>query len=179
MKAVILAAGYGTRLQRDVLADSSGRFAHLAGVAKPLLPVGRCALISHWVHALTASGSVDCIYVVVSTTVLESSSSSYCYLLEYFYVVLPKRILHYSEDKWRFALHTKLLCSPQTNALYLAAFEEWAAQFTNVKILSDQTTSNDVNHYYNNCFHHHFHHCHPLWPFTTILWLTNLKVQVP
>ncbi|XP_026232906.1 uncharacterized protein zgc:136439 [Anabas testudineus] len=94
MKAVILAAGYGTRLQRDVLADSSGRFAHLAGVAKPLLPVGRCALISHWVHALTASGSVDCIYVV-------------------------------------------------TNALYLAAFEEWAAQFTNVKILSDQTTSND------------------------------------
>ncbi|XP_032385587.1 uncharacterized protein zgc:136439 [Etheostoma spectabile] len=94
MKAVILAAGYGTRLQRDVAADSSGRFAHLAGTAKPLLPVGRCALISHWVHALTASRSVDGIYVV-------------------------------------------------TNALYHAAFEEWASQFTNVKILSDQTRSND------------------------------------
>lgn len=94
MKAVILAAGYGTRLQRDVLADSSGRFAHLAGVAKPLLPVGRCALISHWVNALTRSGFVDDIYVV-------------------------------------------------TNALYHAAFEEWASQFTNVKILSDGTTSND------------------------------------
>lgn len=65
MKAVILAAGYGTRLQRDVLADSSGRFAHLAGTAKPLLPVGRCALVSHWVQALTASGCVDSIYVVV------------------------------------------------------------------------------------------------------------------
>ncbi|XP_034429110.1 uncharacterized protein zgc:136439 [Hippoglossus hippoglossus] len=94
MKAVILAAGYGTRLQRDVSADRSGRFDHLVGSAKPLLPVGRCALISHWVRALTASGAVDSVYVV-------------------------------------------------TNALYRAAFEEWAAHFTNVQILSDQTRSND------------------------------------
>lgn len=94
MKAVILAAGYGTRLQRDVLADSSGRYAHLAGVAKPLLPVGHCALISHWVSALAASGCVDCLYVV-------------------------------------------------TNALYCAAFEEWATQFSNVNIISDGTRSNE------------------------------------
>ncbi|XP_034416974.1 LOW QUALITY PROTEIN: uncharacterized protein LOC117750120 [Cyclopterus lumpus] len=94
MKAVILAAGYGTRLQRDVAADSTGKFAHLSGTAKPLLPVGRCALISHWVRALTASDCVDRIYVV-------------------------------------------------TNAVYLAAFEEWASHFTNVEILSDRTTSND------------------------------------
>lgn len=65
MKAVILAAGYGTRLQRDVAADTSGRFAHLVGTAKPLLPVGSCALISHWVHSLTASGCVDSIFVIV------------------------------------------------------------------------------------------------------------------
>ncbi|XP_057708435.1 uncharacterized protein zgc:136439 isoform X3 [Corythoichthys intestinalis] len=69
MKAVILAAGYGTRLQRDVAADRSGRFAHLVGIAKPLLP---------------------------------------------------------------------------TNALYLPAFEEWAANFPNVSIVSDQTRSNDA-----------------------------------
>ncbi|XP_028992683.1 uncharacterized protein zgc:136439 [Betta splendens] len=94
MKAVILAAGYGTRLQRDVVADSSGRFGHLAGVAKPLLPVGQCALISHWARALNASGSVDAVYVV-------------------------------------------------TNALYLSAFEEWAAHITNIKVVSDQTRSND------------------------------------
>ncbi|KAG7502110.1 mannose-1-phosphate guanyltransferase-like [Solea senegalensis] len=94
MKAVLLAAGYGTRLQRDVVADTSGRFAHLAGTAKPLLPVGHCALISHWVQALTGSAAVDHIFVV-------------------------------------------------TNALYQAAFEEWAAQFTNVKIVSDQTRNND------------------------------------
>ncbi|KAM9850888.1 glucose-1-phosphate adenylyltransferase isoform 2-T2 [Aulostomus maculatus] len=94
MKAVILAAGYGTRLQRDLVADSSGRFAHLAGVAKPLLPVGRGALISHWVQALNRSGSVDRVYVV-------------------------------------------------TNAVYRGAFEEWAAQYSNVTILSDDTRSND------------------------------------
>ncbi|KAM9804471.1 glucose-1-phosphate adenylyltransferase [Neosynchiropus ocellatus] len=94
MKAVILAAGYGTRLQKDVLSDCSGRYAHLAGVAKPLLPVGDRALISHWVRALSNSGGVDCIYVV-------------------------------------------------TNAVYLGAFEEWAAHFPNVQILSDQTTCND------------------------------------
>lgn len=75
MKAVILAAGYGTRLQRDVANDGSGRFAHLVDTAKPLLPVGRCALISHWVHSLTASGCVDCIYVVVSAWCTNSSTS--------------------------------------------------------------------------------------------------------
>ncbi|XP_061924509.1 uncharacterized protein zgc:136439 [Entelurus aequoreus] len=93
MKAVILAAGYGTRLQKDVAADISGDFAHLVGIAKPLLPVGSCALVTHWVRALSASNCVDSIYVV-------------------------------------------------TNALYLAAFQQWASQFSNVKIVSDQTRSN-------------------------------------
>lgn len=95
MKAVILAAGYGTRLQRDIRSDSSGSFAHLVGVPKPLLPVGRCPLISRWVRALTRSGAVDGIYVV-------------------------------------------------TNELHRAAFEDWAAEFPAVRLLSDQTTSNDV-----------------------------------
>ncbi|KAM6963320.1 glucose-1-phosphate adenylyltransferase [Aplochiton taeniatus] len=64
MKAVILAAGYGTRLQRDVENDQSGSFKHLIGIAKPLLPVGHCALITHWVHALTST--VETIYVVTN-----------------------------------------------------------------------------------------------------------------
>ncbi len=66
MKAVILAAGYGTRLQRDIENDTAGNFKHLAGIAKPLLPVGPCALISHWVQALTKTRCVDIVYVVVS-----------------------------------------------------------------------------------------------------------------
>ncbi|XP_052005038.1 uncharacterized protein zgc:136439 isoform X2 [Xyrauchen texanus] len=64
MKAVILAAGYGTRLQRDVENETTGNFRHLGGIAKPLLPIGPCALISHWVLALTKTGCVDTIYVV-------------------------------------------------------------------------------------------------------------------
>lgn len=67
MKAVILAAGYGTRLQRDIENDfGNGNFKHLGGIAKPLLPVGPCALISHWVQALTKTRCVDTVYVVVS-----------------------------------------------------------------------------------------------------------------
>nr|XP_046215991.1 mannose-1-phosphate guanyltransferase isoform X1 [Oncorhynchus gorbuscha]XP_046216001.1 mannose-1-phosphate guanyltransferase isoform X1 [Oncorhynchus gorbuscha] len=66
MKAVILAAGYGTRLQRDVDNDTSGRFKHLAGIAKPLLPVGHCALISHWVQALNTTGCVDTVFVITN-----------------------------------------------------------------------------------------------------------------
>ncbi|XP_024244583.1 uncharacterized protein zgc:136439 isoform X2 [Oncorhynchus tshawytscha] len=94
MKAVILAAGYGTRLQRDVDNDTSGRFKHLAGIAKPLLPVGHCALISHWVQALNTTGCVDTVFVI-------------------------------------------------TNALHHKAFEEWALDFRNVKVLSDGTKSNE------------------------------------
>uniref|UniRef100_A0A8C7GF14 Zgc:136439 n=1 Tax=Oncorhynchus kisutch TaxID=8019 RepID=A0A8C7GF14_ONCKI len=94
MKAVILAAGYGTRLQRDVDNDTSGRFKHLAGIAKPLLPVGHCALISHWVQALNTTGCVDTVFVI-------------------------------------------------TNALHHKAFEEWALDFPNVKVLSDGTKSNE------------------------------------
>lgn len=66
MKAVILAAGYGTRLQMDIEKDQSGHFKHLKGVAKPLLPVGDHALISHWLRALTQSASVHQVFVVVS-----------------------------------------------------------------------------------------------------------------
>ncbi|CAB1346711.1 unnamed protein product [Coregonus sp. 'balchen'] len=94
MKAVILAAGYGTRLQRDIDNDTSGRFKHLAGIAKPLLPVGHCALISHWVQALSTTGCVDTVFVI-------------------------------------------------TNALHHKAFEEWALEFPNVKVLSDGTKSNE------------------------------------
>ncbi|XP_034042784.1 mannose-1-phosphate guanyltransferase [Thalassophryne amazonica] len=94
MKAVILAGGYGTRFQRDVVSDGSGRFSPLVGRPKPLLPVGGSVLISHWVRALAGSGCADCVYVV-------------------------------------------------TNDLYRAAFEEWAAEFSNINIVSDQTRSND------------------------------------
>jgi NDP-sugar pyrophosphorylase family protein len=40
LDVLILAAGYGTRLARDILEDPEQKFAHLSEVPKPLLPIG-------------------------------------------------------------------------------------------------------------------------------------------
>ncbi|XP_058888159.1 uncharacterized protein zgc:136439 isoform X2 [Acipenser ruthenus] len=94
MKAVILAAGYGTRLQRDLQNDPTGRFKSLIGIPKPLLPVGHSALISRWIAALENTACIDGIFVV-------------------------------------------------TNDLYYQIFEQWAKQFTVVKIINDGTRCNE------------------------------------
>lgn len=65
MKALILAAGYGTRLTRD-LELCAVEYSHLKGLPKPLLPVAGLPLISHWVNQLHVCSEVSCIYVVVS-----------------------------------------------------------------------------------------------------------------
>lgn len=66
MKILILAAGYGTRLARDL--EQTGRFPELKGVPKPLLPVAGRPLVSHWVEAIRGCPELaHCdIYVVVS-----------------------------------------------------------------------------------------------------------------
>ncbi|XP_060683970.1 glucose-1-phosphate adenylyltransferase isoform X1 [Hemiscyllium ocellatum] len=66
MKAVILAAGYGTRLNRDLQNDRSGHFKHLCGIPKPLLPVGNKALISHWMSAIEKIDCIDEVYVITN-----------------------------------------------------------------------------------------------------------------
>lgn len=71
MKVLLLAAGYGTRLGREIVAD--GRFVHLVGLPKPLLPIGELPLLTRWVNALDDAPLVQGIYVVVgllSTTSL-------------------------------------------------------------------------------------------------------------
>lgn len=65
MKALILAAGYGTRLARE-LAACPDQYTDLLGVPKPLLPVAGHPLISHWIHILKACREVTDIYIVVS-----------------------------------------------------------------------------------------------------------------
>ncbi|XP_062862023.1 glucose-1-phosphate thymidylyltransferase [Trichomycterus rosablanca] len=72
MKAIILAAGYGTRLQKDLEKDTSGKYKHLNGVSKALLPVGNCALISHWIKALNTSASVHEVYVITNAVYYEA-----------------------------------------------------------------------------------------------------------
>ena len=75
MKVVILAAGYGTRLARDLNA-ASGQYPHLLGVAKPLLPIAGKPLISHWMDILGAceEQAVGEVYVVVRLSSKEKSS---------------------------------------------------------------------------------------------------------
>ena len=53
MHLVVLCAGYGTRLAKDIEAAKPASYAHLAGIPKPLLPVaGRGAnqLTSEFLH---------------------------------------------------------------------------------------------------------------------------------
>ena len=68
MKVLVLAAGYGTRLSRDLQAQGPrGQYAHLVGVAKPLLPIGGIPLISHWMALLGGCSETQGeVYVVVS-----------------------------------------------------------------------------------------------------------------
>ncbi|XP_045610700.1 uncharacterized protein [Procambarus clarkii] len=66
MRAVILAAGYGTRLEQDLRNDCSGQFSHLIGVPKPLLPIGSCPLITHWIQAFDQTREIRSIVVVVN-----------------------------------------------------------------------------------------------------------------
>ena len=45
MKALILAAGYGTRLEKEIKLDPSGKYSHLIIIPKPLLPIEGKTLI--------------------------------------------------------------------------------------------------------------------------------------
>eukprot|EP00300_Choanocystis_sp_HF-7_P011545 c17507_g1_i4.p1 GENE.c17507_g1_i4~~c17507_g1_i4.p1 ORF type:complete len:281 (-),score=76.01 c17507_g1_i4:204-1013(-) len=64
---IILGAGYGTRLRRDIEEDASGEFAHLVDTPKPLLPVGHKPLVDHWVDAFLQAGlNITDIYVVTN-----------------------------------------------------------------------------------------------------------------
>ncbi len=64
MKTLILAAGYGTRLERDLKDETAHR--HLIGVPKPLLPIGGVPLITRWTKTLHGLPSIDDqVFVVV------------------------------------------------------------------------------------------------------------------
>ena len=62
---MILAAGFGTRLEKDI--KENGRYRELQGVPKPLLPVGGKPVISHWMDILSACPETsEQVYVVVN-----------------------------------------------------------------------------------------------------------------
>ncbi len=51
MKCVLLVAGHGAALESEVRSDDSGRYSHLCGVPKALMPAGRRngrRILDHW-----------------------------------------------------------------------------------------------------------------------------------
>jgi NDP-sugar pyrophosphorylase family protein len=62
MKLLILAAGYGTRLQQDL--QRHPEYKHLLHLPKALLPIGGKPLISHWIHQW--SGSLQDVFLVTN-----------------------------------------------------------------------------------------------------------------
>ncbi|XP_075686050.1 uncharacterized protein LOC142655585 isoform X3 [Rhinoderma darwinii] len=85
MKAVILAAGYGTRLLKDLQNVNEQPLRDLLGTPKPLLPIGGFPLISYWVEALKAEhdpqdvfiverlGAVSCLQLVIEKFRIDDS----------------------------------------------------------------------------------------------------------
>ena len=57
--AVILAAGYGSLLHRDIVADSTEQFTHLINTPKALLPVGGVPLLDHWLRSFRSGKSIQ------------------------------------------------------------------------------------------------------------------------
>lgn len=52
INVLFLCAGYGTRLQRDIQNDSSGKYSSLLNLPKALLPVGGVPLLTRWMDIL-------------------------------------------------------------------------------------------------------------------------------
>ena len=64
MDVLFLAAGYGTRLAKDL--NETEQYKELRGVPKPLLPVSGLPLISHWMHMIKECPSLKNVYLIVS-----------------------------------------------------------------------------------------------------------------
>ncbi|CAG8477769.1 7054_t:CDS:2 [Ambispora leptoticha] len=73
LKILILAAGYGTRLQRDILADPTQQFKNLLNTPKPLLPLGpnNDALLTYWLNIFREAK------IEIATTVYIVSNALY------------------------------------------------------------------------------------------------------
>jgi NDP-sugar pyrophosphorylase family protein len=69
MKVLILAAGYGTRLGRDLQTEEGRAYQHLVGLSKPLLPIGGKPLIDHWMFLVQKAGLSEDNVIVVTNAV--------------------------------------------------------------------------------------------------------------
>lgn len=66
VNVLVLAAGYGTRLAKDIASDSTGKYEHLAHLPKPLLPIGDVPLLSRWMRIFSSCVHVGQVYIVIN-----------------------------------------------------------------------------------------------------------------
>jgi len=59
MRVLLLCAGYGTRLEREILVDRSGSYRDLVGLSKALVPVGDSDVVTRWLKQCRACGLKD------------------------------------------------------------------------------------------------------------------------
>jgi len=63
MKVIVLGAGHGTRLERDIVDNE--KYQHLIGTPKLLLPIAQLPLMSHWMR-IFQNQYIDHVYIGVS-----------------------------------------------------------------------------------------------------------------
>ena len=80
MKTLILGAGFGTRLERDLKSPDGEFYSHLIGVPKPLLPIGKYPLATHWLRTMSEIRNVDDIFVVVCYCCIVTIGEYYFYM---------------------------------------------------------------------------------------------------
>ena len=66
MKVLILAGGFGTRLQQDLKSKSQLKYKHLIGISKPLLPIAGKPLVTHWMSLFETCSDIQQVYIVTN-----------------------------------------------------------------------------------------------------------------
>lgn len=85
MKVIILAAGYGTRMQKDIAdqersnPDGYQQYKHLLGIPKPLLPLSQLPLIDYWIQ------SIDCLNQKLQKTLISKERDVFVVTNNVFY----------------------------------------------------------------------------------------------
>jgi len=62
--AVLLASGFGTRLERSVANDTSGKYTHLKGMPKALVPLANKPLLNYWIDEIDKIKEIKDKYII-------------------------------------------------------------------------------------------------------------------
>ncbi|CAD5121206.1 DgyrCDS9742 [Dimorphilus gyrociliatus] len=124
MNVIILAAGYGTRLQNDIINDKTGKYSNLLDVPKPLLPIKNDQpLLSLWMEIINEVDIINKVYIVVSIEYCEEKH----------------------DKKFQRNTNEKFYCcsSFKINRKYEDQFRLWAKDHPNIILVVENSCSNE------------------------------------